>query len=134
MDTVDYVVVGAGSAGCVLANRLSADPARRVVLLEAGGPDRSLNVRVPAAFTKLFTTAYDWNYRTGKQSELSDRELYWPRGRTLGGSSSINAQMWVRGHKADYDGWAAECPGWSGSRSSAGSAWRVRECCSPASR
>ena len=65
----DYVVVGAGSAGCVLANRLSADPDRRVALLEAGGPDRSMNIRIPAAFTKLFTTPYDWNYRTGKQAE-----------------------------------------------------------------
>ena len=106
----DYVVVGAGSAGCVLANRLSADPDRRVALLEAGGPDRSMNIRIPAAFTKLFTTPYDWNYRTGKQAELSDRELYWPRGRMLGGSSSMNAQMWVRGHRADYDGWG---PGWT---------------------
>ena len=108
-----YVIVGAGSAGCVLAGRLSADPACRVVLLEAGGSDRKREVRIPAGFTKLFLTDYDWNYRTGKQPHLSDRELYWPRGKTLGGSSSIHGQAWTRGHRVDYDGWAQSCPGWS---------------------
>ena len=63
--------------------------------------------------TKLFQTEYDWNYRTTKQPHLSDREVYWPRGRTLGGPSSINAQAWTRGHRADYDGWAESCSGWS---------------------
>jgi choline dehydrogenase len=111
--TYHYVIVGAGSAGCVLANRLSADPACEVALLEAGGPDRKREIRIPAAFTRLFLTEYDWNYRTTKQPQLSDRELYWPRGKTLGGSSSINAQAWTRGHRADYDGWAQSCPGWS---------------------
>ncbi len=109
----DYVIVGAGSAGCVLANRLSADPACRVVLLEAGGPDRAREIRVPVGFIKLLQSAYDWNYRTTRQPQLSDRELYWPRGKTLGGSSSINGQAWTRGHRADYDGWAESCPGWS---------------------
>ena len=108
-----YVIVGAGSAGCVLANRLSADPACRVALLEAGGPDRAREIRIPVAFIKLLQSAYDWNYRTSKQPQLSDRELYWPRGKTLGGSSSINGQAWMRGHRADYDGWAESCPGWS---------------------
>jgi choline dehydrogenase len=108
----DYLVVGAGPAGCVLAHRLSADPECSVALLEAGGPDTAREIRVPAAFSRLFTTEYDWNYRTVPQSGLGGRELYWPRGKTLGGSTSINAQMWVRGHRADYDGWAGDCDGW----------------------
>ncbi|WP_214412426.1 GMC family oxidoreductase [Sphaerisporangium fuscum] len=107
----DYVIVGAGSAGCVLANRLSADPSVRVALLEAGGADRRMEIRMPAAFSKLFRTRYDWNYTTAPQAAMSGRRLYWPRGRTLGGSSSINAMMWVRGHRADYDAW--DLPGWS---------------------
>ncbi len=107
----DYVIVGAGPAGCVLANRLSADPGTTVLLLEAGGPDKAREIRIPAAFSKLFTTPYDWNYRTVKQPRLADRELFWPRGKTLGGSTSINAQMWIRGCAADYDGWGVD--GWS---------------------
>ncbi|GAA3177578.1 GMC family oxidoreductase [Nonomuraea roseoviolacea] len=107
----DYVIVGAGSAGCVLAGRLSADPGVSVALVEAGGQDDKLEIRMPAAFNKLFKTAYDWNYTTAKQSEMSGRELYWPRGRVVGGSSSINAQMWVRGGRLDYDQWGV--PGWS---------------------
>jgi choline dehydrogenase len=71
-----YVIVGAGSAGCVLANRLSADPACRVALLEAGGPDRKREIRIPLAATRLFQSAYDWNYRTSKQPQMSDREMY----------------------------------------------------------
>ena len=109
----DYVVVGAGSAGCVLASRLSNDPRLRVALVEAGGHDRSPNIKLPAAFPKLFHTKYDWNLHTTSQPELKARELYWPRGRVLGGSSSLNAQMWVRGARADYDGWGAVAPGWS---------------------
>ncbi len=108
-----YVIVGAGSAGCVLANRLSADPMCRVALLEAGGPDRAREIHIPVAFTKFFLTGYDWNFRTSKQPQLSDRQIYWPRGKTLGGSSSINGQAWTRGHRVDYDGWAQSCPGWS---------------------
>ena len=108
-----YVIVGAGPAGCVLANRLSADPGCRVALLEAGGPNRAREIRIPVAFTKLLQTGYDWNYHTTGQPELSDRELYWPRGKTLGGSSSIHGQAWTRGHRVDYDGWAESCPGWS---------------------
>jgi choline dehydrogenase len=106
----DYVIVGAGSAGCVLANRLSADPAVKVALIEAGGSDRKQEIQIPAAFSKLFKTPYDWNFSTTPQKHLTDREMYWPRGKVLGGSSSINAMMWVRGHKADYDGW--DLPGW----------------------
>ena len=107
----DYVIVGAGSAGCVLANRLSADPAVRVALVEAGGPDRKQEIHIPAAFSKLFKTPLDWNFTTEPQKHLADRGLYWPRGKMVGGSSSINAMMWVRGHRADYDGW--QVPGWS---------------------
>ncbi|MEV4511889.1 GMC family oxidoreductase N-terminal domain-containing protein [Dactylosporangium sp. NPDC049525] len=107
----DYVIVGAGPAGCVLANRLSADAGTTVLLLEAGGPDKAREIRIPAAFSKMFATPYDWNYRTVKQPRLADRELFWPRGKTLGGSTSINAQMWIRGCAADYDGWGIE--GWS---------------------
>jgi choline dehydrogenase len=110
-ESADYVIVGAGPAGCVLANRLSGEPGNRVVLLEAGGPDKAREIRIPAAFSKLFATAYDWNYRTVPQPALAGRELFWPRGRTLGGSTSINAQMWIRGCAADYDGWGL--PGWS---------------------
>ncbi|WP_049570917.1 GMC family oxidoreductase [Nonomuraea sp. SBT364] len=107
----DYVIVGAGSAGCVLAGRLSADPAVTVALVEAGGKDDKLEIRMPAGFAKLFKTGYDWDYTTAKQGEMAGRELYWPRGRVIGGSSSINAQMWVRGCALDYDQWGV--PGWS---------------------
>jgi hypothetical protein len=88
-----YVIVGPGSAGCVLANRLSADPA--VALLEAGGPDRAREIRIPVAFTKLFQSGYDSNYRTTRQPQLSERQIHWPRDKTLGGSSSL---MGRRGH------------------------------------
>lgn len=110
----DYVIVGAGSAGCVLAARLSEDPAIRVALVESGPRDRKPEIRIPAAFPKLFKTAYDWDYSTVKQSALDGRELYWPRGHTLGGSSSMNGMMWVRGHRDDYDAWGeAAGPEWS---------------------
>ncbi len=107
----DYVVVGAGSAGCVLANRLSEDPRTTVALLESGGSDRKLEIKMPIGFTKLFKTEYDWNFTTEKQAGLHGRQLYWPRGRVLGGSSSLNGQMWVRGHRTDYDDW--NVPGWT---------------------
>ncbi|MDI2131179.1 GMC family oxidoreductase [Yinghuangia seranimata] len=114
MLTYDYVIVGAGSAGCVLAGRLSEDSGSQVLLVEAGAPDRKQEIHIPAAFAKLFKTPYDWDLHTGKQSELAQRELYWPRGRMLGGSSSINAMMWARGHRADYDAWAElGAEGWS---------------------
>jgi choline dehydrogenase len=103
----DYVIAGAGSAGCALASRLSADPRTSVLLLEAGPRDDRLMVKVPAGFSRLFKGPLDWNYSTAPQAALLGRELYWPRGRTLGGCSAINAQIWVRGHRLDYDGWAA---------------------------
>ncbi|MRH28191.1 glucose-methanol-choline oxidoreductase [Microbacterium sp. SYP-A9085] len=102
----DYIVVGAGSAGAALAARLSEDPSVQVLLLEAGGPDRALELHVPAAFSRLFRGPYDWNYDTVPQAALENRTVYWPRGKTLGGSSSLNAMMWVRGFAADYDAWA----------------------------
>jgi choline dehydrogenase len=103
--TFDYIVAGAGSAGCVVAARLSEDPSVRVLVLEAGGPDRDLRIRIPAAFSKLFRSEFDWNYTTEPQAHLHGRALYWPRGKTLGGSSSINAQVYIRGHRWDFDHW-----------------------------
>lgn len=110
----DYVIVGAGSAGCVVASRLSEDPSVRVLLLEAGGPDTRREIHIPAAFSKLFRSDCDWAYDTEPQTRLNNRRLYWPRGKVLGGSSSINAMVYIRGHASDFDGWAAlGNPGWS---------------------
>jgi choline dehydrogenase len=110
----DYVVVGAGSAGCVVASRLSEDAAVRVLLLEAGGADRHPFIHVPAAFSRLFKTSVDWQLHTEPQGHLRQRRLYWPRGKVLGGSSSINAMIYMRGHCQDYDDWhALGNDGWS---------------------
>jgi choline dehydrogenase len=110
----DYLVVGTGSAGAVVANRLSSDPATAVVALEAGPPDKNRFIPIPAAFSKLFRSEIDWDYLTEPQQELDGREIYWPRGKVLGGSSSMNAMMWVRGFAADYDEWAVHAgPQWS---------------------
>jgi len=109
----DYVVVGAGSAGAVVAARLSEDPGCRVALLEAGPADRNPLIHIPAAFSELFESKVDWAYRTVQQPTLGGRRVFWPRGRMLGGSSSINAMMWVRGFPADYEEWAkAAGPSW----------------------
>ena len=109
----DYVIVGAGSAGCVLANRLSEDPATRVLLVEAGGRDRSPNIKIPAAFAKQFHTKLDWDYETEPEPHVDNRRLYIPRGKALGGSSSMNAMLYVRGRPLDYDAWEAQgAPGW----------------------
>jgi choline dehydrogenase len=102
----DVVIVGAGSAGCALAGRLSEDPSLRVLLLEAGGSDDVLEVQIPAALYKVWRTRRDWNYTTEPQPGLSGRRLFWPRGKVLGGSSSINAMIYMRGAAADYDEWA----------------------------
>ncbi|MCC3770844.1 GMC family oxidoreductase [Streptomyces sp. UNOC14_S4] len=110
----DYVIVGAGSAGCALAARLSENPGTRVALVEAGGADTDPAVRIPAAAASLFGTAYDWGYGTVPQAGLGGRAVPWPRGRTLGGSSAVNFLMWVPGHAEDYDAWADASRGlWS---------------------
>ena len=111
----DYVIIGAGSAGCVLANRLSADPSVSVLVLEAGPEDRGWKIHMPAALAEpLKDTTYNWWYETEPQARLDGRRIYWPRGRVIGGSSSINGMAYVRGHALDYQRWAAEgAPGWS---------------------
>ncbi len=110
----DYIIVGGGSAGCVLANRLSANPATRVCLLEAGPDDNSLLVRIPAGIIALMrSNRRNWRYYTTPQQALNNRELYIPRGKTIGGSSAVNAMIYTRGHRWDYDHWAElGNPGW----------------------
>ncbi|MCF6289220.1 MAG: choline dehydrogenase [Proteobacteria bacterium] len=114
-NTYDYVIVGAGSAGCVLANRLSANPDCTVLLLEAGGKDWHPFIHMPAGISKLVgLKSLNWNYYTEAEPNLNNRKLYWPRGKVLGGSSSINAMCYCRGHKKDYDFWQEQGnQGWS---------------------
>ncbi|MCW2795211.1 GMC family oxidoreductase N-terminal domain-containing protein [Nocardioides sp.] len=104
-DSYDYVIVGAGSAGAVLAARLSEDPRTTVLLLEAGGEADADEVLIPAAFPTLFKTRWDWNYETTEQKQLNSRRAYWPRMKALGGCSSMNAMIYIRGNRADYDAW-----------------------------
>jgi choline dehydrogenase len=108
------IIIGAGSAGCVLAARLSENPDHNVLLIEAGGEDRHPFIHMPAGFTRLIrNTELNWGYRTEPQAHLDGRQLYWPRGRVLGGSSAINAMCYSRGHRFDYQQWAANgAPGW----------------------
>ncbi|WP_301102979.1 choline dehydrogenase [Propionivibrio sp.] len=111
----DYVIVGGGSAGCVLANRLSADSRVTVCLLEAGPPDRHPLIHMPMGILWMMRSkVLNWNFYTEDEAEMGGRRMFWPRGRTLGGSSSSNAMCYLRGHPADYDQWAAlGNPGWS---------------------
>ncbi|MBT2407887.1 GMC family oxidoreductase N-terminal domain-containing protein [Streptomyces sp. ISL-87] len=114
MQEFDHVIVGAGSAGSVLAARLSEDPAVRVALVEAGGPDTDPDFRIPMGSMALLGSSHDWGYRTTAQPGLDDRRIDWPRGKVLGGSSSTNFQMWIPGHRLDYDEWGrAAGPQWS---------------------
>src|SRR4051794_37185482 len=102
-----HIVAGAGAAGCAVASRLSEDPANDVLLLEAGGPDRSPLIHMPAGFTKLTSPSVNWGFSTVAQPQLNHREMHYPQGRTLGGSTSINAMIYIRGHRLDYDEWKA---------------------------
>ncbi len=112
-DETDYIIVGAGSAGCVLADRLSASGKHRVTVLEAGGTDRRFFVQLPLGYGKLFyDPTLNWLYRTEADPGLAGSRDHWPRGKILGGSSSINAMVWIRGHRADYEDWGREAPGW----------------------
>ena len=113
----DYVVVGTGSAGSVVAERLSADERNNVLVLEAGPEDDDRRIHMPVTWLQLFRSKFDWDYLTEPQPALNGRRIYWPRGKTLGGSSSLNAMMWVRGFAADYDEWARHAgPDWAFSR------------------
>ncbi len=111
----DYIVIGAGSAGCVLANRLSREASYRVLLLEAGGRDRNPNIHIPGGFTRMMQdTTLNWCFQTEEEEHMHGRRIDFPRGKVLGGSSSINGMVYIRGHRLDYDDWeAAGCRGWS---------------------
>jgi choline dehydrogenase len=115
MGEFDYIIVGAGSAGCVLANRLTESGRHRVLLLEAGGSDSSPWIRVPVGYARTFTDPrYNWMYQTEPEPALDNRTAFWPRGKVLGGSSSINAMVFVRGQPSDYEDWRnAGNPGWA---------------------
>ncbi len=106
MTRYDYIIIGAGSAGCVLANRLSQDSKNSVLLLEAGRPDKNINLHIPGAYTKIHRSQDDWGFQTEPQKYILNRKIYLPRGKTLGGCSSTNAMIYVRGNRADYDAWA----------------------------
>lgn len=108
----DYVIVGAGSAGCVLAARLSEDPETSVLLLEAGPPDTNQNIHVPLGYLQLARTEIDWDYHSAPEPNCNGRQISLPRGRVLGGSSSVNAMVYIRGNRRDYDDWGVDGWGW----------------------
>ena len=112
--TYDFIVTGAGSAGCVVAARLSESGRHRVLLLEAGPPDRNPWIHIPLGFAKTYVDpAVNWKFETEPQPQLGNRRLYLPRGKTLGGSSSINGMVYIRGNHGDYDEWRQRgCEGW----------------------
>ena len=114
MEIYDYIIVGAGSAGCPVAWALSADPKIKVLLIEAGPHANRFWVNTPAGMAKLyFNEKLNWNYYTEPMPMLKDRQMYWPRGKTLGGSSAINGMIFIRGHRADFDSWKnLGNPGW----------------------
>ena len=113
-DAFDYVIVGAGSAGCILANRLSADPAVRVLLLEAGGADRNFWIHLPVGyFRTIYDPRFSRQFDTVPSEGTAGRNIVWPRGRVIGGSSSINGLIFIRGQHEDFDDWAARgATGW----------------------
>ncbi len=110
----DYIIVGGGSSGATLAGRLSSNPSVKVLLLEAGPSDGSLKIKVPLGYGSLFyDQKFNWKYETEPEAELNGRKMYWPRGKVLGGSSAINAMVYVRGHQNDFKDWAKVAPSWS---------------------
>ena len=114
MGDFDYIIVGGGSSGATLAGRLAADPSLKVLLLEAGPSDGSLKIKVPLGYGSLFyDQKFNWKYETEPEPELKGRRMYWPRGKVLGGSSAINAMVYVRGHPKDYEEWADVAPSWN---------------------
>lgn len=113
MHQYDYIIVGAGSAGCVLADRLSASGKYNILLLEAGGSDNNFWIKTPIGYGKVFfDERVNWKYATEPEENLDNRSIYWPRGKVVGGSSSINAMVYVRGHSNDYNDWGEVAPGW----------------------
>ena len=114
-ESFDYVIVGAGSAGCVLADRLSAGGQRSVLLLEYGGSDRSIFIQMPSALSiPMNMPKYNWFYHTEPEPHLGGRTMHTPRGKVLGGSSSINGLVYIRGNPQDFDGWSAQgAEGWA---------------------
>ena len=103
---IHYIIIGAGTAGCVLANRLSKNPECNVLLLEAGGADQNPDVRIPGRWTHLLSSDLDWSYKSAPQPHLNNRQIDLNRGKVLGGSSAINGMVHIRGHRWDYDRWA----------------------------